>query len=176
MGQPAGAMSKLSRRSLIGGAAVAALAALPPLEALAALPSGVSKHASKESLGELAEARRLVGALIANDDAITAAERADDEGRAKTLEGEHGPLYCEFLDFADRVHRKQPQTWLDIVIRAEIAGYMIAWDRPRTNWEAMREEAENDPSEDYPGMKELAMAVLYLAARSQPEQPDMRAA
>lgn len=40
----------------------------------------------------------------------------------------------------------------------------------------MLAKAENDSCAGYPGMQELVVAVLYLAARSPSEQPDLPAA
>ncbi len=53
---------------------------------------------------------------------------------------------------------------------------MLVWDKPRTDWQAMLEKAENNPSVGDQGMNELAVAVLYLAAQDASEQPDVRAA
>ena len=73
------------------------------------LPSGVSRHASNESLGELAETRRLIAALIANHKAIAAAERAHDKARIDELEEQHDPLYS-VVEFADKVRVRTLET------------------------------------------------------------------
>lgn len=124
-------------------------------------PADVSGDASNR-LADLAEAKRIVAQLIANDDAISAAEEADDKKQARALERQNRTLSREFGDFADRVRAEPPSTWLDIVIRAELAGYMISWNKPRVDWDDMLEWAE-DNGNSYDGMHELAMAVLYLA-------------
>ncbi len=131
----------------------------------AAMPGNVSDEADDKGLTDLAQAKRLIAALIANDNAISAAEEAGDKKRHRALERQHRTLHRQFEEFAERVHGEPPSTWLDIVIRAEIAGYMVSWDRPRTDWDEMLGRAEDDSSAADPGMKELAMAVLYLAER-----------
>lgn len=150
MGLPAEAMSpKLSRRSLIGGAAVAALAALPPLEALAALPSGVSKHASKESLGELAEVRRLIDALVRIEDRISAAENADDAHRAEKLEGKHRRVYRKLRKLQTAIESRPPRCGVDLVTRAELVGYEYLHGKPRADWNQLvsrRALAQHAPS------------------------------
>jgi len=155
-------MSKLTRLTLVTGA-------FP-----AATPGNISGEASK-AFDDLAEAKRLVAALIANDNGISAAEQAGDKKQARALERQNRTLSREFADFADRVRGEPPSTWLDIVIRAELVGYMISWSKPRTDWDEMLEWAE-DNGDSYDGMHELAMAVIYLAARGPSEQPDMRTA
>jgi hypothetical protein len=156
-------MSKLTRLTLVTGAF------------RAATPGNISGEASNKSFDDLAEAKRLIAALIANDNAITAAEEAGDKKQARTLEKQHRAIYRDFMDFSDRVHNEPPSTWLDIVIRAEIAGYMISWNKPRIDWDEMLEWAE-DNGDSYDGMHELVVAVLYLAARSASEQPNIRPA
>jgi hypothetical protein len=94
--------------------------------------------------------------------------------RQKKLEGKLRRVERRLCKFQKAL--APPQCWLDIVIRAEIAGYMLVWDKPRTNWQAMLDKAENNPSAGDPGMEELAVAVLYLAARGASEQPDVHAA
>jgi len=157
-------MSKINRRTLLSSASLAVIAASPPLEVLAALPGNPSAEASSKAFDNLAEAKRLIAALIASDEQISAAEDANDKKRHRALERRNRTLYREFRDFADRVQEEPPTTWLDIVVRAEIAGYSIAWDRPRTDWDDMLAEAEDDGT-CYDGVNELAMAVLYLAER-----------
>ena len=157
----------------IAGAAIAGLAAIPSVQALAAIPVQplpVNENAQKT----LAETRRLIAAMIRIEERIGEADRAHDELRQKKLEGKLGRVGRKL----DKLRKAlpPPRCWLDIVIRAEIAGFMLVWDKPRSNWRAMLDKAENNPSVGDPAMGELAMAVLYLAAQGASEQPDVRAA
>ena len=177
MGQPAETMSKLSRRSLISGAAVAALAALPPLEALAALPGGVSQHASKESLGELAEVRRLIAALVRIEDRISAAENANDAHRAEKLEGKHRRVYRKLRKLQTALESRPPRCGVDLVTRAELVGYEYLHGKPRADWNQLRAVLDESEYCDYDRAKVgLALAVLWLADHSASEQPGVRAA
>jgi hypothetical protein len=167
-------MSKLDRRGLLRSAFLTSIAAMAPMEALAAMPGNVPSGTSSKALSELAEARRLIAALIRIDGRISAAEQGRDARRAEKLEGNHRRVYRKLQKLRTALESEPPRCWLDIVIRAEIAGYMLVWDKPRTNWQAMLDKVANNPSAGDPGMDELAVAVLYLAARGA-EQPDMRA-
>jgi hypothetical protein len=146
------------------------MAAIPSLQALAAIPAQplpVNENAQKT----LAETRRLIAAIISIEDRI---DRTRDAIRQKKLEGKLRRVQRRLCELQKAL--PPPQCWLDIVIRAEIAGFMLVWDKPRTDWQAMLEKAENNPSVGDQGMNELAVAVLYLAAQDASEQPDVRAA
>jgi hypothetical protein len=145
------------------------------MEALAALPGNVTSQASTKALNELAEARRLITALINIDKRISAAEHADDAKRAEKLEGKHRRVYRKLQKLRQALEVEPPSCWVNIVTRAEIAGYIVVWDKPRTSWHALRREADNDGSADYPGTKQLVMAILYLAARGADVQPQLAA-
>jgi hypothetical protein len=165
--------SILSGGVRIAGAAIAGMTAIPSLQALAAIP-GQSLPVNENAQKTLAETRRLIAAMIGIEERIGEADRAHDQLRQKKLEGKLRRV-ARKLDKLQKA-LPPPQCWLDIVIRAEIAGYMLVWDKPRTHWQALLDKAENNPSTGNPGMEELAVAVLYLAARRASEQPDVRAA
>jgi hypothetical protein len=114
-------MSKLSRRSLLGSAAVVGIAGLSPLEVLAAMPGEIPAGTSMEALSDHAKVRGLAARLVAIDDEITAAEKADDAKRVDRLEAEHGRVYREFRGLQNEIENTPPRCWLDVITRAEFA-------------------------------------------------------
>jgi hypothetical protein len=152
------------------------IAAIAPMEALAAMPGNVPSGTSSKALSELAEARRLIAALIRIDGRIAVADKAWDDRCQEKLEGKHRRVYRKLQKLRTACESEPTRCWLDIVTRAEIAGYMLVWDKPRTDWDTLLEQADNDGSANYSGMKELVVAVLYLAARNASEQPAVHAA
>jgi hypothetical protein len=55
-----------------------------------------------------------------------------------------------------------PRTALDIVARAEIAGYHALWKRPCDSWGAVRARLDEEYGEDR-DLIALVLAVLWLA-------------
>lgn len=115
-------MSKLNRRALLRNAFLTSIAAMAPMEALAAMPGKVPSSTSSKALSELAEARRLIAALIRIDGRISAAETADDARRAEKLEGKHRRVYRKLVKLRKTIESAPPRCWVDIITRAEIAG------------------------------------------------------
>jgi hypothetical protein len=157
-------MSKLDRRSFIGTAVTAGIAAVSPAQILASLKAEASP-ANENHHADLVEARRLIGQLIAIDTQMSAAEEAHDTELAAQLEEQHSEAHEQFVKFADAVLQKAARTWHDIVARAELAGYMMIWNKPRSDWPALVELVESDPSSNEREPLGLVAAVLYLAAR-----------
>jgi hypothetical protein len=167
--------SVLSGGVRIAGAAIAGMAAIPSVQALAAIPAQtlpVSENAHKN----LAEVRRLVAALIRIDGRIGEADEAHDDVRLEKLEGKHRRIYRKLCKLQTAIESEPPRCWVDFVTRAELVGYEVLHGKPRTDWDSLRAGLE---TEYYPYERAkvgLALAVLWLADRSASEQPDVRVA
>ena len=100
------ALSKLTRRHFVvitGGAAAlpaAAQAALHP-EPKLAVPT--------EAATQLAEARRLVAAVVEIDKGISAAEKAGDLDLVEELERKHDSAYWAMRDFQLEIDQREPR-------------------------------------------------------------------
>jgi len=101
-----------TRRSVLSQTArpaVLGCATIPPADALAI----VSRMGTANEHADLAEARRLIAALIAADNKVAAADGAGDAEGAEAAEADYGKLYKSFLAFADTPRIKAPRTWPD---------------------------------------------------------------
>ena len=155
-------MIKLSRRSLLGSAAVVGIAGLSPLEVLAAMPGEIPAGTSREALSDHAKVRGLVARLVAIDDEITAAEDADDAKRVDRLEAEHKRVHREFRDLQNVIESIPPRCWLDVITRAEFAGYEYLHGKAPADWDGMLETIDIEFCEFMRAKAGLALAVLWL--------------
>jgi hypothetical protein len=155
-------MSKLSRRSLLGSAAIVGIAGLSPIEVLAAMPGEIPAGTSREALSDLAKVRGLVARLVAIDDEITAAEEADDAKRVDLFESEHGRVYRQFRDLQNEIENTPPRCWLDVITRAEFAGYEYLHGKAPADWESQLATLHNEFCEFSRAKAGLALAVLWL--------------
>jgi hypothetical protein len=130
-------MSKLSRRALLSSASLAAIAALPSLEVLAAIPGVIPSRTSSQALSELAEVRRLIATLVAIDDQISPAETADDAKRVDDLEAAHVRAYRRLRQLQNGIEEVPPQCWVDVVTRAELVGYEFLHGKSRAEWDSL---------------------------------------
>jgi hypothetical protein len=158
-------MSKLSRRSLLGSAAVVGIAGLSPMEVLAAIPDEIPAGTSSKALRDLAEVRRLIAALAAIDDNISAAEDADDAERVDSLEADHRRVYREFRDHQNEIESIPPRCWVDVITRAEFAGYEYLHGKAPADWDGMLSTIDIEFCEFMRAKAGLALAVLWLADR-----------
>jgi class 3 adenylate cyclase len=101
--------SILSRTARLAGAAVLGYATMHPAEVLA----GVSQMAPTNENAELAEARRLIAALLAADDKISAASDAHDPAAEEAAEFERLELDCQLSDLSVKLAKGPPRTRLD---------------------------------------------------------------
>jgi hypothetical protein len=145
----------------LAGAAVLGYATLHPAEALAAVthmaPANENKHA------DLTEARRLVAALNAADDKISAASDAHDSIAEEAAEAERSRLDDQLSDLSAKLAKSPPKTRLDLVTLAEIAGYRMLWKRPCNSWETVRERLSEGMCDDDRALLALTLSVLWLA-------------
>ncbi len=155
-------MSKLSRRSLLGSGAAIGIAGLPPMEVLAAIPGEIASGTNREALSDLARVRHLIARLVAIDDEITTAEKADDGKRVDRLEAEHGRVYREFRDLQNEIESTPPRCWLDVITRAEFAGYEYLHGKAPADWDGMLETIDIECCEFARAKAGLALAVLWL--------------
>jgi hypothetical protein len=165
----------LSGGARIAGAAIAGMAAIPSLQALAAIPAQslpVRENAHKN----LAEVRRLIAALVAIDERISAAEQVDDVLRVKRLEGKHRRVYRKLRKLQTALESAPPQSPVDIVTRAELVGYEYLYGKPRADWDTLSAVLENAHCPYERAKAGLALAVLWLADHPSSEQSDVRAA
>lgn len=155
--------SILSRTAGIAGAAVLGYATPHPAEALAAVSQMAS--AIENGQADLAEARRLVAALNAADDKISAASEALDTATEEAAEAERSDLDSQLSALSAKLAKSPPKTRLDLITLAEIAGYRVLWKRPCDSWEAVRERLGEDMSGDDRALLALTLSVLWLADR-----------
>jgi hypothetical protein len=152
--------SILSQTARLAGAAVLGYATIEPAQALAIF----SQMASNENEhADLAEARRLVEALNAADDKISAASEARDAEAEEEAEAERDQLDGQLLDLSDKLSSKPPKTVLDLITLAEIAGYRALWKRPCDSWKAVQLRLDEELCSDDRAFLALVLAVLWLA-------------
>jgi hypothetical protein len=132
----------------------------------------VSENATKD----LAEVRRLIAALVAIDERISAAEEVSDALRVKKLEGKHRRVYRKLRKLQTALESKPPQSSVDIVTRAELVGYEFLHGKPRADWDGISAVLESQHCPYERAKAGLALAVLWLADRNASEQPEGRAA
>ncbi len=133
----------LSGGARIAGAAIAGMAAIPSLQALAAIPVQplpVNENATKN----LADVRRLIAALVAIDERISAAEEAMDAARVKKLEGKHRRVYRKLRKLQTALESAPPRNSVDIVARAELVDYEFLHGKPRADWNVLNAALENE--------------------------------
>jgi hypothetical protein len=152
--------SILSQTARLAGAAVLGYATVEPAQALAVFsqmaPANENEHA------DLAEARRLVAALNAADDKISAASEADDAEAEKAAEAEHSELSSQLSDLSAKLAKSPPKTRHDLVALAEIAGYRALWRRPGDSWAKVRARLDEEYGDDRAFLA-VVLAVLWLA-------------
>ena len=160
--------SILAGGARVAGAAIAGMAAIPSLQALAAIPVQplpVNENAQKN----LAEVRRLIAALIRIDGRIGEAERAP-RGRARRSSKANTGASIATSQTPNELEGEPPRCWVDIVMRAEIVGYEFLNGEPRADWDA----SGGARSRAFPfgtGEGSLAFAVLWLGDRGALEDP-----
>ena len=158
-------MSKLSRRALVGTAAIAGVGALPSVKALPAIPPQGRQPAMRgDCLDDLAKLRDFIARLNTIDAEVGAAEVAHDAARTEAAEAEYGRLHDAFLAFATDVQSKEPVGWPDVIARAEIVA-QIYTERRFTEWETLVDHLDDEVSSDERANLSLALAVLWLANR-----------
>ena len=123
-------MSKLNRRALLRNAFLTSIAAMAPMEALAAMPGNVPSGTSSKALSELAEARRLITALIRIDARISAAETADDARRAEKLEGKHRRVYRKLQNLRKAVESEPEPSEKKVAVNAQSKSRAAAGSAP----------------------------------------------
>lgn len=146
---------------LVQGATAAAISAV----ALAAPPTITSAVASSPTaIGDLADVRAAVAALVANDAAVCAGEEAEDDDAIRIAEEAHGPLFQHFKDLTERIHRAPVVSAADIEVRAEIAWWWLRELRCVPPHKADM----GDRWYDERAFLQVALAVLWLAKQGGP--------
>jgi hypothetical protein len=120
-------------------------------------PANENEHA------DLAEARRLVAALNAVDDKISAASEAHDAEAEEAAEAEHAKRGRQLSDLSAKLAKSPPKTRHDLVALAEIAGYRALWRRPCDNWAKVRARLEEEFCDDDRAFLAVVLAVIWLA-------------
>ena len=163
--------SILSQTARLAGAAVLGYATLHPAEALATVSQMAAANENEHA--DLAEARRLVAALNAADDKISAASEAHDADAEEAAEAERAELDDQLAALSAKLAASPPRTQLDLVTLAEIAGYRMLWKRPRNGWDAVRERLSEGMCDDDRALLALTLAVLWLADHREGQLADL---
>ena len=153
--------SILSQTARLAGAAVLGYATVEPAQALAVFSQ--MAHANENEHADLAEARRLVAALNAADDKISAASDAHDAEAEEAAEAERSELNDQLFALSAKLAKSPPRTRLDLVTLAEIAAYHVLWRRPCDSWEKVRARLDEEFCGDDRALLAVVLAVLWLA-------------
>ena len=152
--------SILSQSARLAGGALLGYATVEPAQALVVFSQMASANENEHA--DLAEARRLVAALNAADDKISAASEADDAEAEEAAEADRSELNDQLFALSAKLAKNPPRTPHDLIALAEIAGYRALWRRPCDSWENVRARLDEEYGDDR-ALLAVVLAVLWLA-------------